>query len=134
MSFRFHFVTLEEARIVQRLLAEQFGGSPDLRDEAALELALAEAVDGHLDGTAHIAAQMIEAVLEHRPCVEGNLRFGFAIADIFLRRHGVRFNAAPDQLIARLRGFAERTDLSPGFGVMLWLKDYVDEPDDWWRR
>ena len=83
------YVSLEQVLELHGLLMQRFGGSPGLRDDGALESAVARpqmtfgGEDLYPDVEAKAAATFHSLVMNH-PFVDGNKRTGAAMAELFL--------------------------------------------------
>ena len=65
-----------------------FGGSPGLRDRAALESALARPRSGYYRDLIEQAAALLESLSQNHPFVDGNKRTGITVTAAFLRVNG----------------------------------------------
>lgn len=80
----------------------QSGGSLGLRDEAMLDMALAQpdmSFDGkdlYPDVIAKAAALGFSLISNH-PFVDGNKRIGHAVCEVYLLMHGLEINATVDE-------------------------------------
>ena len=89
-------VTAEEAVAVHDAAIRMFGGAGGVRDEGALESALAQpfqAFGGEdlYPGVADKAARLCFGIVAGHPFVDGNKRTGAALLGTFLRANGVAF-------------------------------------------
>ena len=106
------YLSLEQALVLYQGLVGQFGGSSGLRDQGALEAALARPAmtfggeDLYPDLAAKCAALMHSLVLNH-PFVDGNKRIGVHAAEFFLERNGGVLDASDDDLEALTLAVAE---------------------------
>lgn len=82
------YPTVAEAKEFHRLLIEEFGGTPGLRDEGRLEAALFRPQTGYYATLAEEAAALMESLANNHPFIDGNKRISFALADTFLRLNG----------------------------------------------
>jgi death-on-curing protein len=91
------FLTKRLALALQRDLIDSFGGVHGLRDESALESALAQAQATYRRRLLHptvveqAAAYLFHLCLAHA-FADGNKRVAFAAMDTFLRLNGLRLN------------------------------------------
>jgi death-on-curing protein len=91
-----------EVLIIHAKATEQFGGSAGLRDEPALEAALAAAENRYLYEVADIAtcaATYAFHLTQAHAFVDGNKRVAAAVAEIFLELNGAHLNATNDELV-----------------------------------
>lgn len=92
------WLTLEEVTLAHDRQLRRFGGPPGVRDQGALESAIARAVNRFHYGTtdlAELAAAYAFGLARNHAFVDGNKRIAFVSMMLFLRLNGVRF--APDQ-------------------------------------
>jgi death-on-curing protein len=71
-------------------LLERFGGSPGLRDRAALESALARPQSGYYTDLIQQAAALCESLSQNHPFVDGNKRVAITVTAAFFRVNGYR--------------------------------------------
>lgn len=114
-------------RIHDRLLA-QSGGTTGIRDRGALLSAVAQPEMGVGDDEfyptlAAKAAALCYSLVRNHPFIDGNKRIGFAAADVFLRRNGMKLVAPVDE--------AERIVLALASGevsreaLQAWMEGYL---------
>lgn len=86
------FVRSDVLRNVQQRLIERYGGLPGLRDENALESAIARPINlaayGGESSIAVLGAALAWAILRNHPFTDGNKRAAFAGLAIFLDING----------------------------------------------
>ncbi len=87
------FLTLPQALRLHQASIQRYGGAEGLRDQGALESALAMPEAGFGDSYLHQtifdkAAAYIYHIVKNHPFVDGNKRTGFGCCDIFLRLNG----------------------------------------------
>lgn len=87
------FLTLKQVLRLHDQSIHRFGGSHGMRDQGALESALAQPEMGFGGTYVHEsiydkAAAYIFHVVKNHPFVDGNKRTGFGCADVFLRING----------------------------------------------
>ncbi len=92
------FLRLDKILELQRILIEQFGGEPGLRDRGLLQSALAMPQAGFGDQYFHkdlfeMAAAYLYHLVQNHPFVDGNKRAGSAAAIIFLKMNGMTTTA-----------------------------------------
>lgn len=92
------------------VLAEH-GGAAGLRDEAALDSALAAPIHRFLyeqTDPVTLAAAYAHAISRNHPFVDGNKRVAFVLAVIFLERNGIAFHAPEVEVVERTLALAAR--------------------------
>jgi len=87
------FVSKRVLLAIHRDLIESFGGAPGIRDERALDSALAQPMATFRGRMLHPtipeqAAAYLFHLVQNHPFVDGNKRVGFAAMDVFLRSNG----------------------------------------------
>ena len=87
------YPTHAEAKEFHRLLIEEFGGTPGLRDEGRLEAALFRPQTGYYATLTEEAAALMESLANNHPFVDGNKRMSFGLTDTFLRLNGFYIDA-----------------------------------------
>ncbi len=102
----------------------RFGGSEGLRDEAALEAALARprnryAYKGSVD-LADLAAAYAFGFAKNHPFVDGNNRAAFMSFGVFLEINGVTLRAAPAEAVAAVVALADGSMSEREFST--WLR------------
>ncbi len=89
---KLEFVRTDVLRNVQRRLIERYGGLPGVRDEGALESAIARpenlAAYSEVSSAATHGAALAWAILQNYPFADGNKRAAFAELMIFLEING----------------------------------------------
>lgn len=98
-------VSREQACAVHDLVIARFGGAPGIRDEGALDAALAQphqTFDGEdlYPGIAAKAARYAWGIARNHPFVDGNKRVACAVMASVLRRGGERFKPRHSELVA----------------------------------
>jgi len=87
---------------IQKKLIEEFGGIHGLRDESALESALAT-VENRIfyEGIDIItcAATYAYHLTQAHAFIDGNKRIAAAVSEIFLEINGINLNATNDQIV-----------------------------------
>lgn len=117
---------------MHRDLIESWGGAHGVRDEGALESALAQpqATAGgvllHPTIQAQAAAYLFHLCMAH-PFVDGNKRIAFAAMDTFLRLNGFRLDLSDEEAfsvtMAVARGDLEKDDVHSTISVRPILDD-----------
>jgi death on curing protein len=99
----FLFPRKQDAIDIHFQLIEEFGGLHGLRDEPALESALAAAQNrAHYEGAdlAICAATYAYHLTQAHAFTDGNKRIGAAISEIFLEINGAGLNANNEEIVA----------------------------------
>lgn len=90
----FVWVRVDVLLNVHRRLIDSYGGLQGVRDENALNSAVARPQQleayGGIDSAAHLGAALAWALLRNHPFADGNKRTAFAALVIFLTRNGYR--------------------------------------------
>lgn len=98
----FLFLRKQEVLGIQARLIKKFGGSQGLRDEGALESALAAAVNREYYERADLAtcaATYAYHLSQAHAFVDGNKRIAAAVSEIFLEINGARLDATNEQIV-----------------------------------
>ena len=82
------FPDLVEVLLLHASLIDEFGGTPGIRDQSALESALARPQSGYYESLVQEAAAMMESLANNHAFVDGNKRVAFFVTDTFLRMNG----------------------------------------------
>lgn len=82
------YPTVAEVIATDRTLIEEFGGTPGLRDRAALESAVFRPQSGYYADLLDEVAALMESLANNHPFVDGNKRIAFVMADVMLRMNG----------------------------------------------
>ena len=96
-------ISLDLAEKFHARSIEEFGGAQGLRDQGALEAALARPYqtfggeDLYPSPVAKAAALMESVIIRH-PWLDGNKRTGLGLALLLLRKEGFRIEATQDEL------------------------------------
>ncbi len=96
------FLYKTEVIEIHKKLIEEFGGIHGLRDEGALESALAAAENRAYYENADIAicaATYAYHLTQAHAFIDGNKRIAAAISEIFLEINDVKLNAANEQIV-----------------------------------
>ena len=99
----FLFPRKQEVLDIHARLIEAFGGIHGLRDEAALESALASAQNREYYESADLptcAATYAYHLTQAHAFIDGNKRVAAAVSEIFLELTGVRLNATNKQIVS----------------------------------
>lgn len=98
----FLFPRKQEVLDIHARLVEEFGGAHGLRDEGALESALAAAENRrHYENAdlAVCAATYAYHLAQAHAFADGNKRVAAAVSEIFLEINGARLNASNEQVV-----------------------------------
>jgi death-on-curing protein len=87
-----YYPNIEEVVAAHARLVARFGGSPGLRDRAALESALARPQSGYYSDLIQQAAALWESLSQNHPFVDGNKRVAITVTAAFLRVNGHRLD------------------------------------------
>ena len=94
----FEFVRADVLRNVQSRLIERYGGLPGVRDEGALESAIARPENlfayGQAGSVGELGAALAWALLRNHPFADGNKRAAFAGLTMFLELNGYRWTCS----------------------------------------
>ncbi len=106
---RWRWVRAEVVYAVHDAQLAEHGGPPGVRDESALESALArpqnKAAYGEADAAALAAAYAFGLVRNH-PFADGNKRTGWVVARVFLADNGLRFHFDPADAVRTVEALA----------------------------
>jgi death-on-curing protein len=113
------YLTQEEVVLMHGILLHQFGGSPGIRDAAALEAAIHRPQSGYYPDVISEAAALFESIAINHPFVDGNKRTAFAVMDTFLRLNDMKINTnskdAYKKIIGMFEGQSLRHELIDGW-------------------
>ncbi|MGR0482620.1 MAG: type II toxin-antitoxin system death-on-curing family toxin [Candidatus Electronema sp. V4] len=116
------FLSKQEIIYIHQQLINQFGGIHGLRDESALESALAAAENRAYyenAGLAACAATYAWHLSQAHAFLDGNKRIAAAAAEIFLEINGAKLNAENEQLVDLFlniaAGMLSRTEVESWF-------------------
>ena len=93
----------QEVIDIQSRLIEEFGGSHGLRDEGALESALAAAENRAFYEEANLAicaATYAYHLTQAHAFIDGNKRIGAAVAEIFIEINGGQLKVTNEEIVA----------------------------------
>lgn len=118
------WLTSEEVRVAHDRQLVRFGGPAGIRDENALESALARPINRwryEKADLASLAAAYAFGLARNHAFVDGNKRIAFVAMMLFLRLNGVRFAPDQAQATAAILGLAAgEIDES---GLTRWIRD-----------
>lgn len=118
------WLTSEEVRIAHERQLVRFGGPPGLRDENALESALARPVnrwryeEGDL---ATLAAAYAFGLARNHAFIDGNKRIAFVAMVLFLRLNGIAFRPEQAEATTIIRNLAAGEVEESG--LIRWIRD-----------
>jgi death on curing protein len=94
----FEFVRVDVLRNVQGRLIERYGGLPGVRDDGALESAIARPRNLYdyevVTSAAGLGAALAWAILRNHPFIDGNKRAAFAGLTMFLELNGYQWTCS----------------------------------------
>jgi death on curing protein len=92
------FVRADVLRNVQSRLIERYGGLPGVRDDGALESAIARPKNlfayGQASSIGELGAALAWALVRNHPFMDGNKRAAFAALTMFLELNGHRLTCS----------------------------------------
>ncbi|MGA9997763.1 MAG: type II toxin-antitoxin system death-on-curing family toxin [Pyrinomonadaceae bacterium] len=97
------FLRKQEVLDIHAQMIEAFGGTHGLRDEGALESALAAAGNREYYENANLAtcaATYAYHLSQAHAFVDGNKRIAAAVSEIFLEINGARLNSTNEQIVS----------------------------------
>ncbi|MDB5555256.1 MAG: type toxin-antitoxin system death-on-curing family toxin [Rhizobium sp.] len=103
------FIHREIVEILHRFQIDAYGGIHGLRDEGALESALARPVNKASygeDDLVTLAAAYLFGLAKNHAFLDGNKRIAIVTAGVFLERNGLRINASDADLYNFVMGVA----------------------------
>jgi death-on-curing protein len=86
------YPSLPEVLAAHARLIVLFGGTQGIRDQGALEAALARPQSGHYRDIIEQATALLESLSQNHPFVDGNKRTAIAVTAAFLRINGFRLD------------------------------------------
>jgi len=116
------FLSREAVDIIHRASLEAFGGADGIRDENALESALAQPLHEYFYRAADlyaIAAAYAFHIAENQPYVDGNKRTGLLCALNLLMANGVVADQASDDYYEAMIGLAAKRLDKAGLAALL---------------
>ena len=104
-------ISVEMAKLLHQLIAEETGGSEGLRDEGMLESALESAFqtfDGKelYPSKEEKAARIGYSLISNHSFVDGNKRIGMHIMMTFLELNGIKLDCNDDEIVEAGLGVA----------------------------
>src|SRR4030095_14077669 len=94
-------ISIKEVEQLHRILIDKFGGSHGIRDNSALESALARPFQTFDEKELYASAlekasSLIESILINHPFTDGNKRTGYTLLRLFLIKNGIDIAASQD--------------------------------------
>ena len=103
------FLRKQEVIDIQDRLVEEFGGSKGLRDEGALESALAAVENRAFYENADLAicaATYVYHLTQAHAFTDGNKRVAAAVSEVFIELNGGQLNANNEEIVTLLLNIA----------------------------
>lgn len=120
------YLTLDDVLEFHKYLIERFGGTLGIRDQAALESAIARPQSGYYADVIEEAAALFESLSQNHPFLDGNKRTAISATAAFLRMNRYRLLVneweAYRWLIERYESGTMRKPL-----IEQWLRDHVTQ-------
>ena len=89
------YPTVAEAIETHRLLIEEFGGLPGIRDRGLLESAIFRPQNGYYNNLIEEASALMESLANNHAFIDGNKRVSFTLTDVMLRANGYFLDVDP---------------------------------------
>lgn len=125
----YRWVRSEVVLYFHDLLLEEHGGSSGVRDQGALESALARPQNlvayASSPSIFNLAAAYAGGISSNHPFVDGNKRSAFLTAYVFLSDNGYELNASDAEATAAMLALAAHEISEDEFAA--WLKDHTEE-------
>lgn len=83
-----HYLSVQDVLYAHNLAIQRWGGTPGVRDQAALEAAVGRPQTGYYQDTIEEAAALFESLSQNHPFLDGNKRVAIACTVAFLRING----------------------------------------------
>lgn len=115
------FLSREAVDHIHEASLHAFGGANGIRDENALESALAQPLQEHYYREADlyaIAAAYAYHIAENQPYIDGNKRTGLLCALNFLEQNGVPSDQPVDEFYDAMIGLAEKRVDKPALAAI----------------
>jgi death on curing protein len=87
--------TVAETIEAHRLLIEEFGGLPGVRDMGLLESAVARPQDGYYSNLIEQASALMESLANNHAFIDGHKPVSFVMTDVLLRLNGYSLDVEP---------------------------------------
>ncbi|HEU5168080.1 MAG TPA: type II toxin-antitoxin system death-on-curing family toxin [Chitinophagaceae bacterium] len=126
-------IQVKEVELLHRILIDKFGGSHGIRDNAALESAIArplQTFDGNdlYPSVLEKAASLIESILVNHPFIDGNKRTGYTALRLYLIQNGLDITASHENKYEFVINIASGTLKYKG--ILSWLKSNTVKIND----
>ena len=126
-------ITAKEVELLHRILIDKFGGSHGIRDNAALESAIArpfQTFDGNdlYPSVLERAASLIESIRANHPFIDGNKRTGYTVVRLYLIQNELDINASQNNKYEFVINIASGTLKCEG--ILSWLKSNTVKMND----
>ena len=92
-----YYPSVVEALELHRMLIEQFGGKPGVRDLGLVESAVFRPQCGYYKTLSIQAATLLQSFALNHAFIDGNKRLAFSIAAVFLGVNGYRLQLSADE-------------------------------------
>jgi death-on-curing protein len=109
-----------------RLLIEEFGGKPGIRDRGLLESAVLRPQSGYYNNPLEEASALMESLTKNHPFLDGNKRIGFAMADAMLRANGYYLDVDVAVAHCFIIGSLEKSEFHFD-RILEWLSSHIKE-------
>ncbi len=123
------YPTVAEAIETHRLLIEEFGGRPGIRDLELLESAIFRPRNGYYTGLIEEASALMESLAHNHPFVDGNKRISFAMTDTMLRANGFFLDVGASEALEFITGGLEKKELQYS-QIREWITSVVKQLED----
>lgn len=117
----------DKVKLIHQLIAQETGGSPDLRDEGLLETSI-EGIFHTFEGTElypskeEKGARLGYNLISNHPFVDGNKRIGMHIMIVFLESNGIHIESSNKDVVEAGLGVASG---NMGYEELLeWVKSH----------
>ena len=118
------YPSLANVLYIHGQLIEEFGGSHGLRDQGALEAALARPRTGYYSGIVQEAAVLWESLSQNHPFIDGNKRVAVTVTAAFLSVNGYELKFDDQEAYAFLLGLYESNRMRVE-NLEAWLRDHT---------
>jgi len=118
-------------------LVREHGGLAGVRDESALESAIAKPINLFLHEKPDVhalAAAYAHGIAKNHPFFDGNKRTAFVIADVFLKLHGYAFSMSEQEAVPLVRGLASGEITQKQFAEFIRLNSKRIGPERDWPK
>ena len=119
-----YYPSIEEVLEAHARLIERFGGAFGVRDQKALESALARPQSGYYNDLLEQAAALLESIWQNHPFIDGNKRTAIAVTAAFLRVNNYQLEFGDLEAY----GFLMRLERERRFrfkDLLPWLREHV---------